>query len=154
MHQGGRLATLGELYPAFNNPIPMQKVDIISGDLRIRMQSEDADGTALWKRTVRHLIVEADIHGWEKSGLEYADDSSVLERYCCDVLLSLATAYKFEADLYKPDSDPTKDQPEALGTVLTRIVARLEEAGCLGESVHSAAEDDDGDLFDTFEEAT
>lgn len=126
----------------------MQKIDAVSGDLRIRIQSEDSDAAALWRRALRHLIEEADVHGWEKANLEYGDEPLTRERYCFDVLLSLATAYKAETDLYKPDTNPTKDQPEPLGEVLTAVLSRLEEAGFLGELVLPPIEDE-SDLFGT-----
>jgi hypothetical protein len=122
----------------------IQKMEFVSGDLRMRIQSEEAEGRTLWKRAIQHLIAEADIHGWDKAALEYGDEPAALERFCFDVLFSLAAVYKSEADLYKPDSDPTKDQPERLGTVLAAITDRLEEGGFLGERVFPPAEEDHG----------
>jgi hypothetical protein len=94
------------------------------------------------------LIEGADIHGWDKAAIEYGDEASALERFCFDVLFSLAGVYKAEADLYKPDTNPTKDQPEPLAAVLTAIVNRLAEAGYLNEAVFSPEEEDHG-LFGT-----
>jgi hypothetical protein len=122
----------------------MQKIETSSGDLRMRIQSEDAEGITLWKRSLQHLIEEADIHGWDKATIEYGDEATALERFCFDVLFSLAAVFKAEADLYKPDSDPTKDQPEPLATVLTAMFNRLEEAGYLIEPVFPPEEEDHG----------
>ena len=126
----------------------MQKIEVWSGDLRMRIQSEDVERITLWKRSLQHLIEEADIHGWDKAAIEYGDEATALELFCFDVLLPLARVYKAESDLYKPDSDPTKDQPEPLATVLTAMVNRLEEAGYLIEPVFPPEEEDHG-LFGT-----
>jgi len=126
----------------------MQKIEISSGDLRMRIQSEDAEASTMWKRALQHLIEEADIHGWDKVAIEYGDEATALERFCFDVLFSLAAVYKAEVDSYKADSDPTKDQPEPLATVLTALLAKLEEAGYLIEPVLPPEEEEHG-LFRT-----
>ena len=102
----------------------------------------------MWKRALQHLIEEADIHGWDKVAIEYGDEATALERFCFDVLFSLAAVYKAEVDSYKADSDPTKDQPEPLATVLTALLAKLEEAGYLIEPVLPPEEEEHG-LFRT-----
>jgi len=61
-----------------------------------------------------------------------------------DVLRSLATVYKAEADLYKVDDDPTKDRPEPLRDLLRALMDRLEEAGSLNEVVHHPGDEDLG----------
>jgi hypothetical protein len=122
----------------------VQKIEIVSGDLRMRIQSVDAEGRALWKRALEYLITQADIHAWDKAAFEYGDEPAALECFCFDVLFSLAAVYKAEADLYKPDSDPTKDQPERLGNVLAVITKRLEERGLLTEGVFPPAEEEHG----------
>lgn len=126
----------------------MQKIITSAGDLCIRIKSADVEASTLWRRALQHLIEGADIHGWDKAAIEYGDEASALEHFCFDVLFSLAAVYKAEADLYKPDVDPTKDQPESLGVVLTAIVNRLEEAGYLNEAVFPPEEEEHG-LFGT-----
>lgn len=124
------------------------KITTSSEDLCVRITSADAERGTLWRRALQHLIEGADIHGWDKAAIEYGDEASALDRLCFDVLFSLAAVFKAEADLYKPDSDPTKDQPEPLAAVLTAIINRLGGAGYLIEAVFPPEEEDDG-LFGT-----
>jgi hypothetical protein len=118
------------------------------GDLCISLRDESEESArTLYARALTYLIEEADIHGWEKEAIEEGGDPRALEHFCCDVLAALARSYTWEADLYKPDGDPTKDAPQSLGDVLREVTARLKEADMLDLTIVPAGGDGDYEDF-------
>jgi hypothetical protein len=126
----------------------MLKQTIWAGDLCIRLRDKSEEsGRSLYARALTYLIEQADIHGWEKEAIEEGGDPRALEHFCSDVLAALARSYKWEADLYKPDGDPTKNAPQSLGDVLREVTARLKEADMLDLIIVPAGGDGDYEDF-------
>jgi hypothetical protein len=120
----------------------MSKIDMYAGGLHILIEGEEeVAGRDLYTRAVTQLILEATIHSWEKDAGDGED--LVLPRFCSEVLAALAQSYKYEADLYKADDDPTRDAPQPLREVLAALVARVEEAGLLDRLILPGGDEDD-----------
>lgn len=122
-------------------------IELYSDDLEIsiRGESDHFFRRDLYERAVTHLIEEADIHGWGKDDVENGGDYTALEDFCLSVLTALAGRYKFEADMYKPDGDSTKDAPQSLGAVMDELLRRLKEIGHLDTMIVPPEEDSDYD---------
>jgi hypothetical protein len=119
----------------------MPEVTIDSGDIFIRGEAEDHRD--LHARALEFLILEAPVHAWEKESIEYGGDGGALEHFCSDVLAALAFSWRCDADLNKPDDDPTRDAPRTLGSVLEEIIGCLREAKMLDRMIPAAEGDVD-----------
>lgn len=117
-------------------------------EIVVRDCSEGKIKDDLYMRTLTYLIDEASLHTWGKNASAKGDDySSATVKFCHDVLASLASRYKAEADLSKPDGDPTKDRPQPLRDVLNEVLSMLNESGHMETVIYPPEEDDDAPLL-------